>query len=91
MMARRYAMTVVEAVKQKMEALSPEKQQQVLDYIEKIEPSARSTVRQGPLSPEEFKEFREALNGIFGMCADRTDLPQDSAMSIALSLRRHCA
>jgi len=75
-------MTIGEIIKQKADALPPDRQREVLDFVEFIGQKIGSTAAsKDDLSLESVKQ---ALAAGAGMWQDRTDLPQDSAQAAQL-------
>lgn len=69
-------MTVAETIKQKAEALPPDQQQEILQFVEFV--SARSSAGFQGEKPT-LESVKKALAAAAGIWTDRTDLPQDSA------------
>jgi len=76
-------MTVAEVVKRKIEALAPEQQQEVLQFVESI----TSRQAKGQDKPN-LQSLREALAEAAGIWKDRTDLPEDSAQAAQILRER---
>jgi len=75
-------MTVADIIKQKSEALPPDRQREVLDFVEfigqKTAPASATPERPS------IDAVKEALAAGAGIWQDRTDLPADSAQAAQL-------
>jgi hypothetical protein len=70
-------MTVAETIKQKAETLAPDKQLEVLDFVEFLE--RRNGAHRSQHSTTE--SVKQAIASAAGIWKDRTDLPEDSAQA----------
>ena len=71
-------MTIADSVAMATSSLPPDKQREVLDFVEFLaQRSGRSA--QGPVA--DIEAVKQALAGAAGIWKDRTDLPEDSAQA----------
>jgi hypothetical protein len=83
-------MTAAQYVAKAAASLPPEKQQEVLDFIEflKTRKSPSTKSQHKPLTAAQLKKLHPAVRAIAGMWKDRTDLPKDGAAASMVLRRR---
>ncbi len=72
-------MTLVEAIAKKSAALPPESQRQVLRFVEALRPKRKGRPARGKKIP---RGLPPSLEAVYGIWADRSDLPKDSGAAV---------
>ena len=83
-------MTVAEYIARATASLPPDKQQEVLDFVEflKTRETRPTKSQHKPLTAAQLKKLHPAVRAIAGMWKDRTDLPKDGAAASMVLRRR---
>jgi len=71
-------MTVADSIAQATSSLPPEKQREVLDFVEFL---AQRTAMPSQGQTPSIDSVKQALSASAGIWKDRTDLPEDSAQA----------
>jgi Protein of unknown function (DUF2281) len=78
-------MTLAEAIAKKSAALPPESQQQVLRFVEALRPKRKIRQARSKKFPHDLPA---SLKAVYGIWADRTDLPKDSVKAVKVMRAR---